>query len=57
MAWRDRHGVRLMTRKGNDFTDHFPLIAMAVKSLPTRTCVIDGEAIVCNKNGLVVFLS
>jgi bifunctional non-homologous end joining protein LigD len=55
MAWPDRAGVRLMTRNGNDFTDHFPLIAAAIKSLPVRSCVIDGEAIVCNKNGLAVF--
>src|SRR5215471_656950 len=31
LARRDGAGVRLITRKGNDFTDHFPLIAMAVK--------------------------
>ncbi len=55
IALRDRSGVRLITRNGNDFTDHFPFIAMAVKSLPVRSCAIDGEAIVCNKNGLAVF--
>ena len=55
MAWRDRGNVRLVTRNGNDFTDHFPLVAMAVKSLPARSCLIDGEAIVCDKNGLAVF--
>jgi ATP-dependent DNA ligase len=47
MARRDGAGVRLITRKGNDFTDLFPFIAMAVKSLPVRSCLIEGEAIVC----------
>jgi ATP-dependent DNA ligase len=47
--------VRLITRNGSDFTDRFPFIAMALKSLPVRSCLIDGEAIVCNENGLAVF--
>jgi bifunctional non-homologous end joining protein LigD len=55
MAWRHAGVARLITRKGNDFTDHFPFIATAVKSLPVRSCLIDGEAIVCDKNGLAVF--
>jgi bifunctional non-homologous end joining protein LigD len=28
---------------------------MAIKSLPVRSCLIDGEACVCDKNGLAVF--
>jgi bifunctional non-homologous end joining protein LigD len=55
MARRDPSGVRLITRNGSDFTDHFPLIAIALKSLPVRSCMIDGEAIVCDENGLAVF--
>src|SRR6516165_4592952 len=55
MARRDSAGVRLFTRHGSDFTDRFPFIAMALKSLPIRSCMIDGEAIVCNENGLAVF--
>ena len=55
LARRDAASVRLITRNGNDFTDRFPFIAMALKSLPVRSCVIDGEAIVCNENGLAVF--
>jgi ATP-dependent DNA ligase len=47
--------VRLITRKGNDFTRRFPLIGMAVAALPLRSCVIDGEAIVCDDSGLAVF--
>ena len=55
MARRDGAGVRLITRHGNDFTARFPMIAPAVAALPARSCVIDGEAIVCNENGLAVF--
>jgi bifunctional non-homologous end joining protein LigD len=48
-------GVRLITRHGNDFTARFPLVASALAALPARSCVIDGEAIVCDENGLAVF--
>src|SRR5690348_601862 len=48
-------GVRLITRAGNDFSGRFPFIAMAVARLPVRSCLIDGEAIVCDENGLAVF--
>ena len=37
LARRDAAGVRLITRNGSDFTDRFPLIAMALKSLPVRS--------------------
>ena len=47
--------MRLITRAGNDFSSRFPFIEMAVKQLPVRSCLIDGEAIVCDKNGLAVF--
>jgi bifunctional non-homologous end joining protein LigD len=42
-------------RAGNDFSSRFPFIAMAVGKLPVRSCLIDGEAIVCDENGLAVF--
>jgi bifunctional non-homologous end joining protein LigD len=55
MARRDVAGVRLLTRKGNDFTKRFPLAAAAVAALPGRSCLIDGEAIACDDNGLADF--
>jgi bifunctional non-homologous end joining protein LigD len=55
LARRDAAGVRLITRAGNDFSSRFPFIAMAVAKLPVRSCLIDGEAIVCDENGLAVF--
>ena len=55
LARRDSADVRLITRHGNDFTERFPLVASAVAALPARSCLIDGEAIVCDENGLAVF--
>ena len=55
LARRDGAGVRLITRHGNDFTARFPLVASAVPALPARSCLIDGEAVVCDENGLAVF--
>ena len=55
LARRDSAGVRLITRAGNEFSHRFPFIGMAVGKLPLRSCLIDGEAIVCDENGLAVF--
>jgi hypothetical protein len=55
MARRDGAGVRLITRQGNDFTSRFPLVVAAVALLPSRSFLIDGEAIVTNNDGLAVF--
>jgi bifunctional non-homologous end joining protein LigD len=55
LARRDSAGVRLITRAGNDFSGRFPFIATAVSKLPVRSRLIDGEAIVCDENGLAVF--
>src|SRR6516225_2475937 len=54
-ARKDAAGVRLITRAGNDFSSRFPFIAMAVSKLPVQSCWVDGEAIVCDENGLAVF--
>ena len=55
IARRDANAVRLFTRNGYDFTARFPKIVDAVASLPVRSCVIDGEAIVVDETGLSVF--
>jgi bifunctional non-homologous end joining protein LigD len=55
LARKDAADVRLITRAGNDFSDRFPFIATAVAELPVSSCLIDGEAIVCDENGLAVF--
>jgi len=55
LARKDAAGVQLITRAGNDFSSRFPLIAVAVRELPVRSCLIDGEAIVCDADGVAVF--
>src|SRR2546430_14136723 len=52
---RDAAGVRLFTRNGHDWTGRFPLIARATLSLTAASCLIDGEAVACDDNGLPVF--
>jgi bifunctional non-homologous end joining protein LigD len=47
--------VRTITRAGNDFSWRFPLIAEAIGKLSVSSCIIDGEAIVCDENGLADF--
>ena len=55
LARRDKAGVRLITRHGNDSTSRFPVVVAAVTALPARSFLIDGEAIVTNGDGLAVF--
>jgi bifunctional non-homologous end joining protein LigD len=52
---RRGRSVRLLTPNGNDFADRFPLIADAIDAPPVRSCVVDGEAIVCDGDSLAVF--
>jgi bifunctional non-homologous end joining protein LigD len=54
-ARRDGSRVRLISRNGHDLTYRFPLVAAAMAQLPVNSCLIDGEAIVCDDNGLAVF--
>ena len=55
MARRADGRVRLLTRKGTNFSNRFPQIVAAVTLLPVRSCLLDGEAVVCDENGLAVF--
>jgi ATP-dependent DNA ligase len=55
MARRDAAGVRLLTRNGHDWAQRFPLIAAAAGALQVRSCLIDGEAVCCDDDGLAVF--
>ena len=55
LAERDHGSVSLYSRKGHDFAERFPLAAAAIRKLPVRSCLIDGEAIICDANGLAVF--
>src|ERR1700727_616087 len=55
MALRSEDRVRLFTRNGYDFAARFPKIVAAIESLPVRSCLIDGEAIVVDADGLSAF--
>jgi ATP-dependent DNA ligase len=47
--------VRLYSRPGNDLTHRFPLIVDALARLRSRSCIIDGEAVACDDNGIASF--
>jgi bifunctional non-homologous end joining protein LigD len=55
MARRDAANIRLLTRNGYDWAQKYPLIVEAVNHLRVRSCLIDGEAVCCNEDGLAVF--
>ena len=55
MARRDPVGIRLITRRGNDWTQRYPLVVEAVNHLKVRSCLIDGEVVCCDERGLATF--
>src|ERR1700757_1875575 len=55
LAHRQGRAIRLMSGNGYDLGNRFPPAAEAIAALPVRSCVIDGEAIVCDDSGLAVF--
>jgi ATP-dependent DNA ligase len=52
---KDGERVRLYSRPGNDFTGRFPLIVETLARLRARSCIIDGEAVACDDNGVASF--
>ncbi len=51
----DHGDVRLLTRKGLDWTEKFPNVARAVAALPATTALIDGEIVIEDENGISSF--
>jgi bifunctional non-homologous end joining protein LigD len=47
--------VRLYSRPGNDLTYRFPLIVETLARLRSRSCIIDGEAVAFDDNGVASF--
>lgn len=47
--------VKLLTRKGLDWTKRFPTVTEAVKALPAKAALIDGEIVVQDENGHATF--
>jgi bifunctional non-homologous end joining protein LigD len=55
IAQKERDRVQLVSRNGHDFTQRYTLIVDAIRLLPESSCIIDGECIVVNNDGLSVF--
>jgi hypothetical protein len=55
IARKSNGRVRLYSRPGNDFTRRFPLIVEALERLRSRSCIVDGEVIACDDNGVASF--
>jgi bifunctional non-homologous end joining protein LigD len=55
MARRDPVGIRLLTRRGNDWANRYPLVVEAVNHLNVRSVLIDGEVVCCDERGLSIF--
>jgi ATP-dependent DNA ligase len=55
MARRDSVGIRLLTRNAHEWTDRYPAVVAAMNHLPVKSCLIDGEVVACDENGLAIF--
>ena len=55
MICRDTASMRLLTRRGYDWTARFPAIASAASVLRAKSFLIDGEAVCCDNKGIAVF--
>jgi len=51
----DRGKIKLLTRKGLDWTKKFPTVAAAVAKLPAMAALIDGELVSEDKDGISRF--
>src|SRR5215470_15390338 len=47
--------VRLYSRHRSDLTYRFPLIVETLSRIGSRSCIIDGEAVACDDNGVTSF--
>jgi len=55
IARKNAAQVKLYSRPGNDLTYRFPLIVETLARLRSRSCIIDGEAVACDDNGITSF--
>ena len=44
-------GVRIISRKGTDYTAEFPELVAAAMDLPARAALLDGEVVVLDEHG------
>jgi hypothetical protein len=55
MALRAGDHIRLLTRSRADWSERFPPVVKALEWLDVKSCLIDGELVVCDEKGLAVF--
>jgi len=59
MVWlqvhREGEAVRLFSRRGFDWTAHYPAIVRTALALPAKSFTLDGEAVICSGDGIAVF--
>jgi bifunctional non-homologous end joining protein LigD len=55
ICWRNGALVRVFSRNGRDWTDRVPLIAEAIAKLRVKSVTLDGEGVVCRKDGVSDF--
>ncbi len=55
LGFKNNSGVRLITRRGNDWTDRFPEVEQALEELPADNAVTDGEVVVRKPDGTTDF--
>jgi bifunctional non-homologous end joining protein LigD len=51
LASIEQGGVILTTRKGNDWTDRVPTVANALRTIPVKTALLDGELVSLDERG------
>jgi bifunctional non-homologous end joining protein LigD len=51
LAYKEGARVRLESRNGKDRTDRFPQLAAAIRKLPARTLLLDGEVVIFDEHG------
>src|SRR6185503_13816541 len=51
----DRRSVRIISRRGTEYTAQFPEIVAVARNLKTKNAIIDGEVVVLDKTGVSRF--
>ncbi|MEX1097917.1 MAG: DNA ligase D [Planctomycetales bacterium] len=55
LAFLEDGHARLLTRRGNDWTERFPSVAAAVEQLPVERAIVDGEVVAMRNDGTTDF--
>lgn len=51
LAFIEGRRIRLLTRRGHDWTDRFPHVQEALRALPVKQAVLDGEVVAAGAHG------